>query len=197
MDSSGGGSSYLEELAELVAAQQVLIDQLTTRVTELQGSPFVAIQNLSGPQVRINEGSDDDPERVAVPDEAILHVPTVCDSCGRDLAEADVVGTDIHRVIELPKNRISVIDHVAEVRRCEVGHATRAAFPANASEPISYGAGIRALATYFTVYQRLPLDQTAQIFSDVFGRELSLKTLAELVSETRTDLEGPQSSGPR
>lgn len=202
-----------EEQSELIAAQQLVIDQLTSRVAELEAK----IADLTERQNRNPRNSSMPPSaegfskppapsraerraaarqagkqpgapgkhlaQVAEPDEVIDHVPFACTSCGADLLDAEVVGTERRQVFDLPEIRLWVTEHVAQRRRCACGCETKAPFPAVATAPACYGGGIRALAAYLSVHQHLPYDRTAQLFKDVLGQEVSVGALAQMVSE--------------
>jgi transposase len=202
-----------EELAELVAAQQLLIDQLTARIVSLE-STVADLQERQGRNPRNSsmppsaEGFSKPPApsraerraaqrkagkqpgaegkhlaRVAEPDDVIAHVPGACRSCGADLGDAEVVGTERRQVFDVPEIRLHVTEHVAERRRCACRCETKAAFPPAATAPACYGPGIRALAAYLSVYQHLPLDRMAQLFKDVLGHDVSVGALAHMLTE--------------
>lgn len=121
--------------------------------------------------------------RVACPDEVVDHAPAACESCGADLADAQVVGTERRQVFDLPEIRLRVTEHVVERRRCVCGCATKAVFPPAATAPACYGPGVRALAVYLAVYQHVPFDRMAQLFADVLHQDISVGALAQMVAE--------------
>ena len=118
-----------------------------------------------------------------------MHRPP-CESCGADLADAEVVGTERRQVFDLPKIRFRVTEHVVERRRCACGCETKAAVPPAATAPACYGPGVRALAAYLAVHQHLPFDRMAQLFRDVLGQDVSVGALAQMVAEA-ADATGP------
>ena len=128
--------------------------------------------------------------RVAEPDEVLGHAPAACESCGADLADAEVVGTERRQVFDVPEIRLHVTEHVVERRRCGCGCETKAVFPPAATAPACYGPGVRALAAYLAVHQHLPFDRMAQLFRDVLGQEVSVGALAQMVAEA-ADATGP------
>jgi len=128
--------------------------------------------------------------RVAEPDEVQAHVPVACESCGADLADAEVVSTERRQVFDLPEIALRVTEHVVERRRCACGCETKAVFPKAATAPACYGPGVRALAVYLAVHQHLPFDRMAQLFRDVLGQEVSVGALAQMVTEA-ADATGP------
>jgi len=121
--------------------------------------------------------------QVERPDRLISHAPPSCTSCGSDLDDAEVVGTERRQVFDLPEIRLHVTEHVAERRRCRCGCTTKAEFPRAATAPACYGPGIRALAAYLAVHQHLPVDRMAQLFSDVLSAPVSTGALSQMVAE--------------
>jgi hypothetical protein len=94
------------------------------------------------------------------------------------------------QVRDPPILRIEITDHQAEVKTCSVcGMESVADFPAEASQRTQYGPGLCALATYLLHGQLLPMERTAEIFSDAFGQGVSEGFLASLTLRTSDKLE--------
>ena len=111
-------------------------------------------------------------------DEVVTHAVSACECCGHSLVSAPVVGHECRQVHELPTLDLQVIEHRAEVKRCSECEAiTRGVFPADISSRVQYGSGVRALMVYLMDAQLLPSDRTREVFSEVFGCELSEGTL--------------------
>ena len=72
----------------------------------------------------------------------------MCGGCGEDLSSAQVVGTVVRQVLEIPRIEVRVTDHVAERRRCACGHETVGVFPPEARAPVCWGPEVRAFALY-------------------------------------------------
>ncbi len=121
--------------------------------------------------------------QVEVPDEIEHHAPSVCTACGGDLSDAEVVGVECRQVFDLLPLQAFVTEHRMERRRCACGCETKAAPPAEATAPACYGPSVRALAAYLAVYQHLPYDRMAQLFSDVLGIEVCVGALTQMVAE--------------
>jgi transposase len=128
--------------------------------------------------------------QVADPDVILHHVPEACTSCGCGLDGADVVDVESRQVFDLPSMALFVTEHRVERRRCSCGSTTKATFPDGATAPACYGPGIRGLAAYLAVYQHLPMDRMAQLFSDVLGAPVSVGALAGMITEA-ADATGP------
>jgi transposase len=107
------------------------------------------------------------------PEVTLTHRPVCCAGCGADLAGAEVIGEVRRQVLEIPKIRVRVIDHVAERRRCGCGHETVAAFPPEARAPVCWGPEVRALAIYLMDRQHLPLERTAELLGELLDAPVS------------------------
>jgi transposase len=172
-----------DELLELVKAQQLLIEQLNLRLSELDDQTdrfettreqkLGADRSVANGNVAFEKGAD----------EVVAHAPAACESCGLDLSGAVVVSTELRRVVELSAVRLQVTDHILELRVCDAGHETQAAAPGVLARSVSYGPGLRSFAAYLSLHQHLPLDQTSEILSDVLGHAFSVTDVAEIVSE--------------
>ena len=111
-------------------------------------------------------------------DEVVTHAVSACESCGHSLVNAPVVEHECRQVHELPPLHLQVIEHRAEVKRCcECEAVSRGIFPVDVSSRVQYGSGVRALMVYLMDAQLLPSDRAREVFSEVFGCELSEGTL--------------------
>lgn len=124
------------------------------------------------------------------PDEVIVHVPDDCAGCGRELAAAEVTGSERRQVFDLPPPAgLWVSEHRAERRRCECGCETAAAFPDGVGAPTQYGPWVRAYAIYLICHQHLPYLRAARLLGDLFAAPISTGTLAAIVSRGADGLE--------
>jgi transposase len=128
--------------------------------------------------------------KVAVPDEIVAHVPSVCAGCQGDLSDGEDVGHLARQVFDLPEIRLRSSEHRAHTRRCACGHETTAAFPDAVGAPTQYGPRVRALGLYLVSYQHLPYVRAARLLSDWLGTSISTGTLAAFVARGAEDL-GP------
>ena len=111
-------------------------------------------------------------------DEVVNHTVSVCEGCGHSLVNAPVVEHECRQVHELPPLDLQVIEHRAEVKHCgECETISRGVFPADVSSRVQYGSGVRAMMVYLMDAQLLPSDRAREVFSEVFGCELSEGTL--------------------
>lgn len=123
-------------------------------------------------------------DRVAVPDASVEHPPERCEECGADLAGAQsVAGGESRQVFDVPQQRaLSVIEHVATLRRCDCGHVSCGEFPSAVAAPTQYGPGVRALGVYLHVFQHLPYDRACQTLADLVGAAVSPGALSDWVT---------------
>lgn len=128
--------------------------------------------------------------RVERPDRTVVHRPPRCSGCGGGLDGGTVVGDESRQVFDLPAVRAEVTDHVAQRVRCGCGHTTAASFPPEATAPACWGPGVRALGTYLTARQHLPVARTAELLSDVLGAPVSAGFVAGLQAEAAGRLGG-------
>ena len=115
--------------------------------------------------------------------------PRSCRGCGADLAGARVVGREVRQVQEV-RTSVHVVDYVVHRHRCSCGTINGAEFPPEARAHVSYGPGLRALATYLMGYQHIPVARTQALLADVFGIPVSAGWLASLLPELSGSLEG-------
>lgn len=115
--------------------------------------------------------------QVENPDFTVIHRCKGSCSCGCDLDRASVIETFKKQVFDLPEIQVQVTEHQVQTIRCRCGNVYTAEFPQGINAPVQYGSGLKALAIYFIVQQLLPVERTRQIFSDIFGIDLSVATL--------------------
>jgi transposase/uncharacterized coiled-coil protein SlyX len=202
-----------EELKDQVAALELLAEQQAARITELEARladleerlgrnprnssmppSKEGLEKPSAPSRAERRAAKRRPGKqpgaegkhlaqVEDPDEVRIHAPGVCEGCGGDLADADVVDTERRQVFELPPMRPYVIEHRMQRRRCTCGCETKAEAPVEATAPACYGPGVRALAVYLAIYQHLPYERLAELFADVLGVPVSVGALENMVAE--------------
>lgn len=116
--------------------------------------------------------------QVEQPDTVVAHRASTCPQCQAALAAAPVVGRERRQVVDLPTTRPQVTEHQALVVCCPQCQAvTAGAFPADVTQPVQYGPGVKALAVYLQTYQHLPFERTQEYFADVHHLHLSEGTL--------------------
>lgn len=138
--------------------------------------------------------------QVADPDEVVVHSPSACGGCGASLAGAPVTSTEVRQVADLPQVVLRWVEHRIEHRGCACGASTMAAagdgVPEAVRAPVSYGPGVRAVATYLVAAHHLPLGRAAAVMSDLLGAAVSPGSVAAWVQGAADGL-GPFSDAVR
>lgn len=177
-----GGETPEEQLEDLLAAQHLLIGQLTSRLSE-NGSILASSAHVVRGQPSA-DGSDDAPVTEDMDaDSVVVHAPVECAVCREKLSDSETVGFERRLVVDLFQVRTWTTEHVSESRICANGHETTGTFPQMATTPVNYGPGIRALAAYLVVHQELPPAKVAQIIVDLLGCQISEEGVEVLVAE--------------
>jgi transposase len=178
-------------LAEQIAAQAREIAELKERLNKNSRNshkppssdglrrPTVSSRERSG---RPSGGQVGHPGKtltmVASPDRVVAHEPVVCAGCQAALEGLPGEVAERRQVFELPEKLYEVIEHQALAVTCpHCQTTTRGAFPAEVSQPVQYGPGMKGLMVYLQNYQLLPYERSAELIEDVVGLGLSEGTL--------------------
>ena len=114
-----------------------------------------------------------------------------CSHCHASLKRVKVSRYEKRQVFDVPRVRIEVTEHQAEIKRCpQCGEENRAAFPGGVTQPVQYGSEIKAQMVYFSQYQMLPLERTAEVFETLYGHSLSEGTIVEANQEASEQVVG-------
>jgi len=207
-----------EELAALVAAQALKIQELEAtvaglraEVTELKRRLGQNSRNSSLPpstdqlgrsatrreQRKAGRKPGKQPggqgfalRRTDTPDEVIDHLPAACGGCGAGLADADQVGVLARQVTDIPTVTARTVEHRLHRRRCGCGHVTTAAAPTGVDRPVQYGPNIRALACYLVVFQHVPVERAAMLIADITGAHPSTGWVSGVIAQVAGMLDG-------
>ena len=96
-------------------------------------------------------------KQVERPDHVIRHSLNGCTCCGASLEDVPTTGVEKHQVFDIPPVHVEVTEHQIEVKLCRrCGKVSRSSHPQEASRPVQYGPGLKALCVYLTQYQFLP-----------------------------------------
>ena len=176
-----------EQSAALSARIKVLEDRLATdshNSSKPPSSDALAKKpvSLRAPSGRKAGGQKGHPGRTLLfcdsPDQIILHAPERCAACGSGLAGVEAAHTQSRQVVDVPPLALVTTEHRVATKVCVgCGHATAAAFPAGVTEPVGYGARLKALGLYLRDFQLLPYARIAALLTDLLGASVSEGTL--------------------
>jgi transposase len=121
---------------------------------------------------------------VEKPEHVEVHHVEQCVHCHSSLKEVKVNRYEKRQVFDVPRVRVEVTEHQAEIKGCpQCGASNRGKFPAGITQPVQYGAEIKAQMVYFNHYQMLPLERTAEVFETLYGQKVSEGTIMEAGEE--------------
>jgi len=108
-------------------------------------------------------------EMVKKPDHIELHKVDKCVHCQHSLKRQRVERREKRQVFDLPKVRMQVTEHQAQVKQCPCcGKETRAEFPNGVSQAVQYGAEAKAQMVYLNHEQHIPLKRTCAVFEEFY-----------------------------
>jgi transposase len=111
-------------------------------------------------------------------DEIIVHRADQCESCGASLVGTEILNWDLRQVHDLPPIVLKVTEHQAEVKCCNhCGLLNRGKFPADVSNVVQYGSGLKGLIVYLMEGQLLPTERVRELIRDMFDCKLSEGTI--------------------
>ena len=129
-------------------------------------------------------------EMVTHADYTEIHSVRYCSHCQASLEKVDVRGYNKRQVFDIPKIKLEVTEHQAEIKTCpECGAVNQAEFPANVRQKTQYGSGLRAQAAYFHNYHFIPLKRTTEILEDLYQQPVTQGVVVAALAETARQVE--------
>jgi transposase len=130
-------------------------------------------------------------EMRANPDQIQVHRVSHCHHCQTSLEGVPAKGHERRQVFDLPPMQVEVTEHQAEIKDCpHCGQVNKAEFPSGVSQPVQYGANLKAQMVYFSQYHFVSLERVAEIFSDLYGQPISEGTIVEACLTTAERVAG-------
>lgn len=128
---------------------------------------------------------------VEKPEHVEVHRVEQCVHCHSSLKKVQVNRYEKRQVFDVPRVRVEVTEHQAEVKDCpRCGMENRGEFPESITQPVQYGTEIKAQMVYFNHYQMLPLERTAEVLESLYGQTISEGTIVEAGQEVSRQVSG-------
>jgi transposase len=123
-------------------------------------------------------------------DDTIVHPAVECEGCGKSLIATVVSQLEARQVYDLPPLELLVTEHQVEVKCCQnCGLINRGQFPANVTNMVQYGEGIKGLMVYLMEGQLIPSERTRELLEEAFKCHISEGTLYNAREQCYTNLE--------
>ena len=178
-------------LIDLVLLMQEHLDELSQRVQKLEGQVSKDSRNSSKPpssdglakpktrslrraEGRKPGGQEGHPghtlEMREHPDHIQVHSLEQCPHCASDLSAVAASAHARRQVYDVPPVQLEVTEHRAEIKYCErCQQCVQVAFPVEVSQPVQYGARLKAQASYLNNYHFIPIARTCELLEDFYG----------------------------
>lgn len=193
----------VQKQQEIIEKQSARIEMLEARVAELEARLGKDSDNSHKPPSSDNpftkttksqrENSGKKPggqpghtgstlKRVSNPDQVVRHPVTHCCGCGCDLSSEKTRKELSRQVFDIPKIRLTVTEHRAEVKHCpHCGEKNAAAFPEGVTNHTQYGNNIRAQVVALRACGFVSLERLSELVWEQYGIRLSQATMEAMM----------------
>jgi transposase len=179
-----------DQLAELSQRVKLLEDQVakqsrnSSKPPSSDGLAKPKTRSLRRSEGRKPGGQKGHPGRTlelsASPDQVETHSLQRCPHCASDLSAVAASDHVRRQVYDVPPVQIEVTEHRAESKYCaHCQRCVQAAFPPGVSQPVQYGARLKAQASYLNNYHFIPLARTCELLGDFYGHAPAWALVAE------------------
>lgn len=130
--------------------------------------------------------------RIENPGKVVVHAPSTCACCGRDLSRRAVEETGAARqVFDIEPVTVTVVEHRTAARRCRCGATTTARFAEQVTAPAQYGPNLLSLGLLLMSGHHLPVRRTCSIIEELSGLRPSEATLLSAVERLDAAIDAP------
>ena len=203
----------LEEKAETLEEENKvlkgLVAAMTARIAELEANANKNSENSSKPpssdglgkKIKNNRTPSGRPsggqpghagatkELNPEPDTIIELKPVTKCECGGTIV-IQMENCTVRQVTDLQPAKVITVEYHAHDGICaECGKVHKASFPDGVESTVSYGENIKAIVTYLTTYQLIPLKRATEMVEDLFGLKISQGTIVSAGQEAYENLE--------
>ena len=120
----------------------------------------------------------------SIPDKQEHHDVNYCNHCSQNLENTSATVVGKRQEIVIPPVAVEYVEHVIYSKTCcRCNKVTQSNFPANITAPIQYGGNVKAMVSYLSVYQYLPMNRIVDILKTIYGIELSEGTVANILTQ--------------
>ena len=131
-------------------------------------------------------------QAVEKPNHIKVHRVKQCQHCGQSLKRRKALGHEKRQVFDVPKVRIQVTEHRAQIKDCpNCGKETRAVFPSEVSQAVQYGTEIKAQMVYLNTEQHTPLERTCGLLEEFYNHRPAEGTIVAACAEAAHQVEQP------
>jgi len=111
------------------------------------------------------------------PDHVVIHAVDICEKCHFDLKNTLPADWKIRQVLDFIA-KIETTEHRAQVKTCpKCHHQNKASFPTGIDYKTQYGDSTKAIFSYLSIQQLLPLKRLTETIRDLTGHSVSQGTI--------------------